>query len=204
MMENQISTEIQILNAAEELFLNKGFAMTSTTEIAKKAGCNQALIHYYFRTKENLFIKLFESKFQEFVGKINFVKDEKDFKSKIKIIIESHIAMIEKNPKLPFLIFNELYTNPSRFGKMIENIKIVVIPVIMSLAGDLEKETKEGRIRPIDPFDLVFNVVSLNVFTFLAKPLLMNIKEFDENEYYLFIEERKTQIFDFVWNSIKI
>ena len=47
--------EIQILETAEKLFLEKGFASTSTTEIAREVGCNQALVHYYFRTKENLF-----------------------------------------------------------------------------------------------------------------------------------------------------
>ena len=51
--------EQAILRAAERLFLDKGFALTSTTEIAREAGCNQALVHYYFRTKENLFSKRF-------------------------------------------------------------------------------------------------------------------------------------------------
>ena len=35
--------EQQILQCAEELFLEKGFSLVSTTDIAKKAGCNQAL-----------------------------------------------------------------------------------------------------------------------------------------------------------------
>ena len=54
MADVQQNMEQIILEVAEELFLDKGYALTSTTEIAKKAGCNQALIHYYFRTKENL------------------------------------------------------------------------------------------------------------------------------------------------------
>ena len=53
--------EKAILEAAETLFLEKGFDATSTTQIAKAVGCNQALIHYYFRTKENLFDTIFES-----------------------------------------------------------------------------------------------------------------------------------------------
>jgi TetR/AcrR family transcriptional regulator len=54
--------EQAILEAAEKLFLEKGFAMTSTTEIAREAGCNQALVHYYFRTKAKLFDSVFEKK----------------------------------------------------------------------------------------------------------------------------------------------
>jgi len=50
--KNNQSTEQAILEVAERLFLDKSFAKTSTTEIAKKVGCNQAMIHYYYRTKK--------------------------------------------------------------------------------------------------------------------------------------------------------
>ncbi|MBP6661652.1 MAG: helix-turn-helix transcriptional regulator, partial [Paludibacter sp.] len=50
-IKNESSLEESILETAERLFLEKGFALTSTTEIAKAVGCNQALVHYYFRTK---------------------------------------------------------------------------------------------------------------------------------------------------------
>ena len=55
------NTEQQILASAEKLFLQKGFSATSTTDIARDAGCNQALVHYYFRTKENLFNRIFDA-----------------------------------------------------------------------------------------------------------------------------------------------
>jgi AcrR family transcriptional regulator len=58
------SMEQAILEAAEKLFLEKGFASTSTTQIAREVGCNQALVHYYYRTKENLFNTIFENKFK--------------------------------------------------------------------------------------------------------------------------------------------
>ena len=51
-MRHNNTTEKSILEAAERLFLEKGFALTSTTMIAKEVGCNQSLIHYYFRSKE--------------------------------------------------------------------------------------------------------------------------------------------------------
>ena len=65
-IKTEQSLEQTILEVAERLFLEKGFAMTSTTEIAKEVGCNQALVHYYFRTKDNLFNVIFEQKFKDF------------------------------------------------------------------------------------------------------------------------------------------
>ncbi len=203
-MDNNISLEQQILEAAEELFLDKGFSMTSTTEIAKKAGCNQALIHYYFRTKENLFLKLFESKFIQFIASINPVLFEGlRFEDKLKAIIDSHITMIARNPKIPFLLLNEVTINPERFKKIIEDIKAMVIPVIMTLSADLLSEERVGNIRKVDPFHLLFSIISMDVFMFVARPLLEQIREFEDNEFKEFIEERKAQIFDLVWNSIK-
>ena len=47
--------EQQILAAAEQEFLTKGFDGARTTTIAKAAGVTHAMLHYYFRTKEQLF-----------------------------------------------------------------------------------------------------------------------------------------------------
>lgn len=52
-------TRDQILDAAELLFAEHGFAVTPVRDIAEKAGCNQALIRYYFGSKENLFTEVF-------------------------------------------------------------------------------------------------------------------------------------------------
>ncbi|MBP9993130.1 MAG: helix-turn-helix transcriptional regulator, partial [Bacteroidales bacterium] len=50
--------ETEILKAAEELFAEKGFIGATTTLIASKAGVTHAMLHYYFRTKEHIFIKV--------------------------------------------------------------------------------------------------------------------------------------------------
>ena len=68
--------EEAILEAAERLFLEKGFTSTSTTEIAKAAGCNQALVHYYFRKKDLLFTAIFEKKMRGFVSELLQISEE--------------------------------------------------------------------------------------------------------------------------------
>lgn len=51
-MSKKDNTEQAILQAAETEFLDKGFALAKTTEIAKQAGVTHAMLHYYYRTKE--------------------------------------------------------------------------------------------------------------------------------------------------------
>lgn len=45
----------RLLDAAEELFCEKGFAGTSVRDIAASAGCNVASVNYYFGGKEKLY-----------------------------------------------------------------------------------------------------------------------------------------------------
>ena len=45
-------TESEILKAAEQEFMLKGFDGAKTTSIAHAAGVTHAMLHYYFRTKE--------------------------------------------------------------------------------------------------------------------------------------------------------
>ena len=58
MNEQEQSTEEKILEAASEVFTEKGFAGTRTRDIAEKAGINLALLNYYFRSKEKLPMKI--------------------------------------------------------------------------------------------------------------------------------------------------
>ena len=61
----QKTTEQAIMDAAEEVFLEKGYNLATTTLIAKKAGVTHAMLHYYFRTKEHIFMKVLEKILRE-------------------------------------------------------------------------------------------------------------------------------------------
>ena len=54
--------EQAILEAAEREFIAKGFAGARTTSIAEAAGVTHAMLHYYFRTKEQLFERILDEK----------------------------------------------------------------------------------------------------------------------------------------------
>ena len=83
--DKDITNEQRILDTAEKLFLDRGFALTSTTEIARIVGCNQALVHYYFRTKERLFDAVFEKNASQLVSAfIQGLEENISFEEKIR------------------------------------------------------------------------------------------------------------------------
>jgi len=56
--KNELNTEAKILDAANSIFLLFGYHGTTLQQIANKAVVNKAAIHYYFRSKERLYVKV--------------------------------------------------------------------------------------------------------------------------------------------------
>lgn len=54
-----LSTRSALLDAAEQVMLEDGYAAVSSRRLAARAGVNAALVYYYFGTMDNLFVELF-------------------------------------------------------------------------------------------------------------------------------------------------
>jgi TetR/AcrR family transcriptional regulator len=202
-VDKDISMEQNILETAEELFLDKGFALTSTTEIARKVGCNQALVHYYFRTKEKLFETIFERLAKTMVSSI--LRDDdpsKPFEERLRVVIESHFDMLMKHPKLPFFFFNELITNPKRLDSLSTKLKVIPLTVLQRFSSDLQAEIDRGRIRPMEPIMLLLTIVSLNITPFLVKPIFQSFTEMDDKQYKAIMIERKKENVRIIMRSL--
>src|SRR5690606_40387738 len=109
------SMEQTILGAAETLFIEQGFDKTSTGQIAKLAGCNQALVHYYYRTKEKLFDLVFEKKMRMALNNFLQVESEGlDFEKRIPLMVGLHFDFLKNNPRIASFLLHELSRNPAR------------------------------------------------------------------------------------------
>jgi AcrR family transcriptional regulator len=193
-----------ILDSAERLFLEKGFALTSTTEIARNAGCNQALVHYYYRTKERLFEAIFEMKVRLFIRSFMEIgKRDIPFTEKLREKIEAHFDILAKNQRLPFLIMNELLTNNSRIQSVREKIENLGRTVLDQFESELSVEIEAGRIRPIAPLDLVLTILSMNVALFLARPILNELLGLDDASFKELVARRKKENVTFILNGLK-
>ena len=203
-IKNDINTEHAILEAAEALFLEKGFALTSTTEIAKKVGCNQAMVHYYFRTKDRLFTAIFEKKIRLFVSIIHQIENEPlGFEEKLKRKIEAHFEILRANPKLPFLIINEFNTNPQSIFILKERLQELPLQIIQNIEKELHDEIQKGNIRNISFFDLIITMVSLNITLFLASPVITAIGNMSTAEFDVFLNHRKQENVRIILSSLK-
>ena len=204
-IKHEQSLEQTILEVAERLFLEKGFAMTSKTEIAKIVGCNQALVHYYYRTKDNLFNVIFEQKFKTFFQGIFEMKNMVNlkFQDKLKYIIESHFDLLRKNPGIPSLILNELSRRPEQINILREKLHELPEKLIVELNSELQMEIRNGKIRDISLIDLIVSMVSLNITLFLMLPVVEKALQWDETQKEFMISHRRSENVDFILKSLR-
>ena len=204
-IKSEQSLEQSILEVAERLFLEKGFSMTSTTEIAKDVGCNQALVHYYFRTKDNLFNVIFEQKFKLFFQGVFEMKNmgELRFQDKLKHIIESHYDILRRNPKMPALILNELSRRPDQIIILREKLHLLPEQIYAELNKDLEKEIELGNVRNLSLLDIFISMLSLNIALFIMMPVVENVLQLNEVQKEFMLEHRKSENVEFILKSLR-
>jgi len=58
-------TRAGLLDATEQLMLDSGYAAVSSRRVAAVAGVRPALVHYYFRTMDDLFLATFRRRAEE-------------------------------------------------------------------------------------------------------------------------------------------
>ena len=203
-MKEEKNMEEQILESATELFLSRGFAGTSTTEIAKHAGCNQALVHYYFRTKDKLFEAIFKSKMTAFLG--SFLQpglEELSFEERMTKKIRDHFDLVAANPKLPLLIFSEVNANPERLALFVNALEATPQQVLRSLDNDLQNEIKAGRVRPMTVYELMLTMLSLNITGFLMEGPIKAITGMSDVDYKKMLERRREENVRIILKGIK-
>ncbi len=194
-INSEKSMEQLILDTAEQLFLEKGFASTSTTQIAKMVGCNQALIHYYFRTKENLFNSIFESKFKMLFQRVfdTTQLENLSFTDKIKYIVETHFDILSENPKMPMLILTELSRQPEQITILKEKLYALPEKLISIMSQELEIEIKAGRVKNCSFLDIMITVISVNLALFTLLPFAVNVINLDEKQTKFLLAHRRAE-----------
>ena len=164
--------EQAIMEAAEELFLDMGYNQATTTLIAKRAGVTHAMLHYYFRTKEHVFLKVLEKILGELMQSFRPVMSrDEPFWETLEKGISTHFDFLAAHPRFAPFLYDTMIHNPELIDRMKENFLPVMERVFKFHVGRIEEEIASGRICRIDPVQLMADIVTLNLSTFLLVPV---------------------------------
>lgn len=195
------TTEQKILEAAKKVFLERGLESARMQEIADAAGINKALLHYYFRSKEKLFDQIFNDVIQGHFPKVVRILDaDTSVFKKIEDFCEVYIHQMQQTPYVPFFIMNEINRDAPGFLKRVIGREQ---PPVMKFVMQLQIEIAAGIIKPINPFQLLMNVLSLCLFPFLGRPMIQHITGMNLQQFNTLMEERKKLVPQLIIDSIK-
>jgi TetR/AcrR family transcriptional regulator len=198
-------TEKAILEAADKVFTQKGYAAARMEDIAKDAGINRALLHYYFRSKDKMFDMIFDQRVREFFsGLAGIVFSERDLEEKIRAMVEHEITVILAHPYLPIFVLQELNQNPQRLLDHAQKVGVHPSMLLRKFSVQVNEEIKAGKIRNIDASQLLMNIMSMCIYPFIAKPILKTILETDEKGFASVMEKRKTEVTEFILKSLQV
>lgn len=207
MNQKDKSTEEKILDAANKIFVEKGFDGSRMQEIADEAKINKSLLHYYYRSKEKLFAEVFSKVILTFLpDTFEVFSSSKSIFEKIEIFTAKYISLLQKNQFIPMFILHDLNKNKK---KTAETFSIIITKLknnhFVKFENQIQNQIQTGNIREISVEHLIINIMSLCIFPFVAKPIINKIFFDDDNKQYnKFIDKRKTEVADFIIQSIKI
>ena len=198
-----INKEELILKAAEHEFLTKGFDGARTTSIAESAGVTHALLHYYFRTKKQLFERILEDKLSLLSTSIKDVLGNPSlpYEERLRDGISAHFDLFAANPDLPRFFISEVLSNEEYLGYIRERIKNIVSPITIELQQTLDAAAERGEIEHVDVRMLILDILSLNLFVFIGMPIAEHV--FNVNDRHEFLEQRKRENIEIIMRRIK-
>ena len=205
-MSEQIvqSKEQQILEAAEQEFLEKGYDGARTTSIAKTAGVTHAMLHYYFRTKEQLFEHIIDKKMSEIVPLMThlFGNSGLPLVERIEEAVSVHFDFVVSNPDLPRFLINEVLPNKERcdlFRSKIEN----VLYFVDNLQREVNEAAASGEVEQFNVLLLFQSVLSLNIFPSVMENMIENLLGDNGQSMKEVLAQRKAENIELIMRRIK-
>jgi AcrR family transcriptional regulator len=140
----------EVLQAAADLFFEKGYEATSTADIAERVGILRGSVYYYLETKEALLFELLEGVFAGFLSALAEIQTEEcDALEKLRRVVGQHVKYLADN-----LVRTTLFLTESR-SLSIEHRAVVLeqeeeyrSALVDLIAGGQRERTIRGDVSP--------------------------------------------------------
>ncbi len=200
--KNEVETKDRILKAAIEEFVEYGFYGARTQNIANRAKVNKAMLHYYFRNKENIYEETLKTLFFRLMQRLNSISDEPvDPEKKMSQILDAFIEIFTDNSLYVKLLLYEIIRGGDKLAKIAkENFMIVPMnPVNGKIYKYFKSQMKAGKIKNINVFHLLISLIAQVAPVYVAKSFIGDkAKLFGIGDMALnkFVKDRKKFVLD--------
>ncbi|HOW45398.1 MAG TPA: TetR family transcriptional regulator [Candidatus Aminicenantes bacterium] len=179
----------KILKAAQNEFAARGFAGARMEAIARSAGCNKAMLFYYFSSKEGLYQTILKEVMGEFFTKINGVlTPDLTPAALMEKFPELYIQLFARHPEFVRIVAFDLIHDPDNLcGIMGGIISQMTHFGPHPLFERIRRWHEQGLTSEPDPLHFMMNIVALSIFSFIGKPMveaISGIRVASDEEFY--------------------
>jgi len=195
-------TKTKILLVAAELFGKYGKDAVSASDIATKAEVNKALIFYYFGSKDKLYFSVIKLWIDNLIKSLEpVINDPSDGIKKIEYFVRTHTSYLAKNQNMFRVLLREFANASNEHGEVLNYFSKAMSNIKDKMLDTISTAIASGEIRNVDPLQTMVNIISLDVFFFLGKPILKILKP--DGFGGEFENQRIEHILDMVMNGLR-
>ena len=167
--------EARIVDAARQLFIERGFVGTSMSDIASRAGINRPTLHYYFRTKERMFDAVFGGIVGTLVPRVKDIvlQPDRPIGERVASVVDAYYDVFGANPGLPMFIVREMHRDFDGVVRTIMELRLG--QYIESVRLGLQGEMDSGRLRQVPMRYLFLTFYSMLTMPFVAGNLCRTV-----------------------------
>lgn len=147
----------EILEAARDVFLEKGFDRSSVSEIASRVGVVEGLVYTYYPSKRDLLNAVLRGMYEPLIADL----DDKfsrlhGVRSRMRFLIWRHLRVYVEEPNLSRLVLHEVRTGPEYFQSVLHDLHVRYTAFLLRTVEDA---IADGELSPDTDAELLRSMV---------------------------------------------
>lgn len=151
----RLSNEAGILRAAEHVFARAGFAGATMGEIAQQARIPKSNLHYYFRTKKEIYRAVLTNTLSLWLAETDSIRADNDPKRALSEYIRAKMKLSASHPDASRVFANEILHGATEIG---DYLRADLRKLVDTKARVIERWIADGKMAPVDPRHLFFTI----------------------------------------------
>ncbi len=155
-VKEAIERRNEILDAAEELFVTKGYDKTSTNDILDRVGIARGTLYYHFKSKEEILNAMIERINDSLIAKAKMIAADTSVPVIDRLVMT--IASLNVETDIGHEIIGEVHKpqNALMHQKMQENLTSKMVPILLELAEEGVRQGLFSMKYPAETIEMLF------------------------------------------------
>lgn len=188
--------ERSILDAARKVFVRLGPVKARMQDIAAEADITPSLLHYYFRSRADLYQAVCREEVEHFAPKqAELFASDRPLLEKLQVFAERVIEFHASNPHHAAFVVFETHYNPEHTECIAQAMSSLDLDVVQE---QIDAHVEAGEMEPVRAEHLFTHVLSLCIFPFVARHIFQAAYGMDDEAYTAFLDARRETVPQFI------